>query len=73
MATHASILAWKIPRTEEPGELEDPCWGQRESDMTEHTYTHMQWLKTTEFIFLRVLGARACKESGGLKSRDGEG
>ena len=42
MATHASILAWKIPRTEEPGELEDPCWGQRESDMTEHTYTHMQ-------------------------------
>jgi len=21
MATHSSILAWKIPRTEEPGEL----------------------------------------------------
>ena len=22
MATHSSILAWRIPRTEEPGELE---------------------------------------------------
>ena len=22
MATHASILAWRIPRTEEPGELQ---------------------------------------------------
>ena len=22
MATHSNILAWKIPRTEEPGELE---------------------------------------------------
>ena len=22
MATHSSILAWKIPRTEEPGELQ---------------------------------------------------
>ena len=36
MATHASILAWKIPRTEEPGELKDPCWTHK--DMTEHTY-----------------------------------
>ena len=33
MATHSSILAWEIPRTEEP------CWlqsmGSQESDMTE--------------------------------------
>ena len=28
MATHISILAWKIPWTEEP-------WGCKESDMTE--------------------------------------
>ena len=33
MATHASILAWKIPRTEEPGGL---VHGAAESDMTEH-------------------------------------
>ena len=32
MATHSSILAWKIPRTEELGGLQ--CMGLRESDMT---------------------------------------
>ena len=30
MATHSSILAWKIPGTEEPGELQ-----KTESDTTE--------------------------------------
>ena len=35
MATHSSILARRIPWTEEPGEL---CpWGHRESDVTEVT------------------------------------
>ena len=34
MATHSSTLAWKIPRTEEPGRLYSP-WGHKESDMTE--------------------------------------
>ena len=33
MATHSSILAWRIPWTEEPGELRP--WGSRESDTTE--------------------------------------
>ena len=28
MATHSSILAWRIPRVEDP-------WGQKESDATE--------------------------------------
>ena len=33
MATHSSILAWKIPWTEEPGRLH--CsWGRKESDTT---------------------------------------
>ena len=31
MATHSSILAWKIPRMEESGMLQ---WGHKESDMT---------------------------------------
>ena len=35
MATHSSILAWKIPWTEKPGGLQSV--GLRESDMT-------QWL-----------------------------
>ena len=33
MATHASILAWRTPWTEEPGGY---CpWGHTESDVTE--------------------------------------
>ena len=33
MATHSSILAWRIPWTEHPGGLH--LWVRRESDMTE--------------------------------------
>ena len=33
MATHSSILAWRIPSTEEPGGLIP--YGCKESDMTE--------------------------------------
>ena len=33
MATCSSILAWRIPWTEEPGGLQS--WGHKESDMTE--------------------------------------
>ena len=32
MATHSSILAWRIPWTEEPGGLQSV--GSQESDMT---------------------------------------
>ena len=35
MATHSSILDWRIPRTDEPGSP----WGHRESDWTELTHT----------------------------------
>ena len=35
MATHSSILAWRIPWTEEPGRGYSP-WSRRESDTTEH-------------------------------------
>ena len=36
MVTCSSILAWKIPWTEEPGGQHSP-WGDKELDMTEHT------------------------------------
>ena len=36
MANHFSILAWKIPWTEDPGERYSP-WVRKESDMTEVT------------------------------------
>ena len=35
MATHSSVLAWRIPGTEEPGGL--PSMGHTESDTTEAT------------------------------------
>ena len=34
MATHSSILAWKIPGTEAPGRLQS--MGHKELDVTEH-------------------------------------
>ena len=36
MATHSSILAWKIPWTKKPGGLRGP-WGGKELDITEAT------------------------------------
>ena len=42
MATHSSVLAWRIPGTVEPGGLSEPgslvdLWGRTESEMTEAT------------------------------------
>ena len=44
MATHSNILAWKIPRTEEPGRGYSP-WGHKESDMSEHTHRILMYVK----------------------------
>ena len=41
MATHSSVLAWRIPWTEEPGRLQSV--GLKESDMIE-------WLSNTHTI-----------------------
>ena len=43
MATHSGILAWRIPRTEQPGRLQS--MGHKESDTTE--------LLTLNFLFTR--------------------
>ena len=40
MATHSSILAWRIPWTEEPGGL--PSWVYTESDTTKHACKDIQ-------------------------------
>ena len=40
MATHSSILAWRIPWTEELGGLEST--GHKESDTTERLHFHFQ-------------------------------
>ena len=41
MATHTSILARKIPRTEEPGRLQSTSC--EESDTTEHANLHLKY------------------------------
>ena len=38
MATHSSVLAWKIPGVEEPGGLQ--AIGREESDTTERLHFH---------------------------------
>ena len=56
MATHSNILAWTIPRTEEPGGFYSP-WDHKESDMTEQAHTHfsIQLLTTVHVTYLEVL------------------
>ena len=44
MATHSSILAWRVLWTEEPGGL-PPWWGCKESDATEATEHSMASLE----------------------------
>ena len=46
MTAHSSILAWRIPWTEEPEGLQS--WGRRESNMievTQHSCIHDNYLK----------------------------
>ena len=53
MATHSSTLAWRIPWTEEPGELQS-MGSQRVrhdwSDLahTHNTFDHLYWKETTQ-------------------------
>ena len=48
MATHSSILAWRIPWTEQPGSP----WGRKESDTVEQlTQTVFQKFFKEEFFF----------------------
>ena len=44
MATHSSILTWRIPWTEEPGAGYWP-WGRKESDTTERLHFHFHALE----------------------------
>ena len=49
MATHSSVLAWRIPWTEKPGRLQS-IWGCTESDTTEVTWQHLIIPKCSDFI-----------------------
>ena len=62
MATHFSILAWRIPGTEEPGGLQTT--GHKESDTTErtcaHTHTHTHTHTVTQLDGGKAEFERTC-------------
>ena len=48
MAAHSSILAWRIPRTEEPDGLQSlglQRVGHDQSDLSIHTHTHSKGIR----------------------------
>ena len=50
MATHSNIFAWKIPWTEEPGELQST--GRKESDVTEQIHIScINWTSHSSMTF----------------------
>ena len=50
IVTHSSILAWRIPWTEEPGRLHSP-WNLKELDTTEQLHSLEQ---NTIFLILYI-------------------
>ena len=42
MATHSSILAWKIPWTEEPGKLQSKGLESNTTEVTQHMHLMIQ-------------------------------
>ena len=59
-ATHSSILAWRIPWTEDPGGLQS--MGRKKSDMTEvtrqacmHSLTKKEWTTEVTESFLKKI------------------
>ena len=48
MATHSTILAWKIPQTEELGGLQST--GCKESDTTEQLHFHFHFLISQKYF-----------------------
>ena len=50
MATHSSILAWRIPWTEEPAGYSS--WGHKESDTTEYLSRHIHHIWSLLLLLL---------------------
>ena len=57
MTTHSSILAWRIPWTEEPGGGYSP-WDRKELDVTEMIYHTSSILQKWVSVFL-ILGNKS--------------
>ena len=79
MATHSSVLAWRIPWTEEPGRLQST--GLQELGMTEWLSTHRGWsVFSAKGLIITILGfvtyrisvatTELCHCQGKMASRD---
>ena len=61
MATHSSILAWRIPWTKEPGGLQSMESQRVRHDSDSHTHTHIH-TKSYYFILILVVGGCAARQ-----------
>jgi len=57
MATHSSIFAWKIPRTEKPSGPQS--MGSQELDTTKHTCTQIRLTKYLEIFYVFLVITRS--------------
>ena len=62
MATHSTVLAWRIPGTGEPGGLQS-LWGRTESGTTEVTQQQQQqqMLMLSEMVLYRKTYQEICE------------
>ena len=69
MVTHSSVLAWKMPWTEEPGGLQS--WDCKESEVTEHRWKTLPFFHSSLTPIrtppphthkLALLNGEVCKE-----------
>ena len=64
MATHSSILAWRIPRTEEPARLQSMLLQRVRHDWaTKHTHTHTECLCRASLVAQIVKNLPAMQET----------
>ena len=58
MATHFSILAWRIPWSEEPGRLQS--MGLKELDITEPFSTHTFMICAFFYVYFNLTNFKEC-------------
>ena len=67
MATHSSILAWKIPWMEKPGKLKGHGVTNRWTQLSTHTHTHTHTLVVrTPSFHCRDIGSIPSQETKSL-------
>ena len=54
MATHSSLLAWRIPWTEEPGGLQSMGVTKSQTLLSAHAHTHAHFNVYTPFLLAQI-------------------